>query len=104
MPSKPDINAIKVLGAQEFTTDVLDAARRRPRRQSQAGPTADAPHGHRSVGTEAADEPDDGRAQDISVAAARPADRAAEPGMGRRHYLRAHGRGPRDSLLKANPT
>jgi hypothetical protein len=66
-----------------------------------SGPTADAPHGHRCVGTEAADEPGVGRAHDISVSAPPPADRPAEPGMRRGHSLRTHGRGLRDSLLKA---
>src|SRR5512143_1494112 len=71
------------------------AARRRPGR-SPSGAPADASDGPGGAGAEAGHQPAGAGPSDLSLPVARADDRAAEPGVGRRHHLTPDG--PRLSL------
>src|SRR3954463_1734370 len=63
------------------------AAPRGPCRQSQAGPPADASDGLAGDLAETQHQPAEPRAQDLSVLAARPHHRSAQPSLGDRYYV-----------------
>src|SRR3954453_21354321 len=69
------------------------AASRGPCRQSQAGPPADASDGVAGDLAEAQHQPAEPRAQGLSVLAARPHHRAAQPSLGDRYYVHPDAQG-----------
>src|SRR3954451_22399622 len=69
------------------------AAPRGPCRQSQAGPPADASDGVTSDLAEAPHQPGEPRAQGLSILAARPHHRSAQPGVGDRYHVHPDAKG-----------
>src|SRR3954454_18738302 len=69
------------------------AAPRGPCRQSQAGPPADASDGVAGDLAETQHQPAEPRAQGLSVLAARPYHRAAQPGVGDRYHVHPDAQG-----------
>ena len=71
------------LGSRRMTRDAASEGVRQP----QAGAAADAADGDRGARAEAEHDEAGAGPQDLSLSAARPDDRPAEPGLGGRHHL-----------------